>query len=575
MSRCRPAPPAGGRSRGSRHSIPPSRTEAPGASNAHRSHGRTRAVCASAEAPGPLRISGAPPGRGSSPTSRRRCSRVEPRFRGAQRGQDGPGGRRSIQCIEMDPRRAPAEQVGALQRRVRDAELERSLRVVLADLHGGGELGWNVRSAHRREALHLLDVGDGHDARDDGDLDPRGARPAYEVEVPAVLEEELGDEELRAGVHLLLAVAQVGLQVARLDVALGIARAPDAQRPALRVRDFPHQLHQLARVAQAAFGGHEGGLAAGRVTAEREHVVDPLGHDRLDGRLQLVARGAGAGDVRHRLDLQLALDARDHLQRAATGRTPRSPGDAHERGRERVQLADRLEQGLHPRVGLRGEELEGEHRLAALAREAQQIADPQGAPFAASGAPHGSLQLDRVNESSTRPAMSFAFPVTWQPHTSSVTKESALCADSTVGKVGSGSSSGAPPPPTTKYRSPSTSPRTSSSTHASCASETAPACGSAPAPVSNESSTTRCTGPYPREWYAGREGSLKYRLYETPLSVISWFPSVGTSGVRKRRSASSENQRSQSWSSAALTTMSPVCSASRAPSAAAALATRA
>src|SRR6266571_2972299 len=322
-----------------------------------------------------------------------------------------------------------------------------------------GELRRHVRAAHGREALHLLDVGDGHDARDDRHVDPRGARPPDEVEVAAVVEEELGDEELGAGVHLLLAVAQVGLQVARLDVPLRIAGAADAERAALRLGHLAHQLHQLVRVAEAALDGDEARLPPRGIAAQGEHVVDALGHDGFDGGFQLVARRAGAGDVRHRLDLQLALDSGHHLQRAAAGRPSRSPGDAHESGRERVKLADGLEQRLHPRVGLRGEELKGEDGLAALAGEAQQVADPHGAPLAANGAPHGSLQLDRVKESSTRPAMSFALPVTWQPHTSTVTKESALCADSTVGKVGSGSSSGAPPPPTTKYRSPSTSPR--------------------------------------------------------------------------------------------------------------------
>src|SRR5947207_378270 len=52
-------------------------------------------------------------------------------------------------------------------------------------------------AAHRREALDLVDVGDGHDAGQDGHLDSRGPRPARELEVAPVAEEELGDEEVR------------------------------------------------------------------------------------------------------------------------------------------------------------------------------------------------------------------------------------------------------------------------------------------------------------------------------------------------------------------------------------------
>ena len=61
----------------------------------------------------------------------------------------------------------------------------------------------------------------------------------------------------------------------------------------------------------------------------------------------------------------------------------------------------------------------------------------------------------------------------------------------------------------------------------------------------------------------------------TGWSVISWFPTVGTKGVVASRSCSSWNQTRQRSGSFALTTMSPVCSASWACSAAAARATSA
>ena len=55
-----------------------------------------------------------------------------------------------------------------------------------------------------------------------------------EVEVDAVVEEELGDQERGAGVDLGLQVAEVGLEVRRLRVDLREAGAADREVPRRR-----------------------------------------------------------------------------------------------------------------------------------------------------------------------------------------------------------------------------------------------------------------------------------------------------------------------------------------------------
>ena len=70
-----------------------------------------------------------------------------------------------------------------------------------------------------------------------------------------------------------------------------------------------YELHELAGVGEAAVDGHERLLSARRVAAQREHIVDALGEDRLEGALQLVA-------------------SRPHLdERAFNGRDPMSKRD--------------------------------------------------------------------------------------------------------------------------------------------------------------------------------------------------------------------------------------------------------
>ena len=166
------------------------------------------------------------------------------------------------------PGRALGEQVGALERGVGDAEV-------------GHRSGWSARrpssrtqvardrgAAHAREALDLLVVGDRHDPRDDRDVDADVARAGDELPVDRVVEEQLRDQEARAGVDLLLAVAQVALRRLGVDVHLG--EAGGADREVVLVAD---QLDQLAAVLEAALGRRPLGLAGRRVAAQREDVL--------------------------------------------------------------------------------------------------------------------------------------------------------------------------------------------------------------------------------------------------------------------------------------------------------------
>src|SRR5207302_11491912 len=109
----------------------------------------------------------------------------------------------------------------------------------------------DVRAAQRREALDLVDVRDRHDPRDDRQVDAGGTRPPEELEVPAVVEEELRDEEIRPRIHLLLAVAQVLGEIPRLGMSLRIAGASDAEADPALVRDLARELDQIGRMRES------------------------------------------------------------------------------------------------------------------------------------------------------------------------------------------------------------------------------------------------------------------------------------------------------------------------------------
>ena len=169
----------------------------------------------------------------------------------------------------MDAGGAAREQVGALERRVRDAELDHRVGVLAPQLELLEQRAGDRGAAHLREALDLLDVRDRDDPGDDRDLDPDGARLLDPVEVEPVVEEQLRDQEARARRELLAQEPEVVGEVDRLGVHLGKAGGADAQ-----VVVLADQRGQLGRVVQAAGMRAPLGLAPRRVAAQREHVVD-------------------------------------------------------------------------------------------------------------------------------------------------------------------------------------------------------------------------------------------------------------------------------------------------------------
>src|SRR5262249_61309482 len=132
----------------------------------------------------------------------------------------------------MDARCARAQQLGALPGSVLDADLLRSLLVFADPLELGAERRRYLVAGERRDALDLRYVGDRHDAGHERHADPRLAGALDEGEVVPVVVEELRDHDVEPGVDLRLQMADAEAEIATLGMALGVAAADQAQRPA-------------------------------------------------------------------------------------------------------------------------------------------------------------------------------------------------------------------------------------------------------------------------------------------------------------------------------------------------------
>src|SRR5690348_12757305 len=218
----------------------------------------------------------------------------------------------------MNSRRAVAQQVLALLRRVFDSEFRRS-RVVIADfveLHS--EPRRNARAAHGREFLDLVRVENRHDTGHDRNLNAILAQEIAEFVIIRVIEKQLREHVIRTGIDLLFQVSPVDvLALFAGDMALGKAGDADAE-----MVEFANEFHELVGIFKTA-GRQLERSAAGRITAKRENVPNAEAADLLQQRANLLLCGRDAGEMRYRGQAVLALDAVDDFQsliaRAAAG----------------------------------------------------------------------------------------------------------------------------------------------------------------------------------------------------------------------------------------------------------------
>ena len=161
-----------------------------------------------------------------------------------------------------------------------------------------------------------------------------------------------------ADVVLALAAFRMALRIPGAGEAEGIAAASDEGR-------------QLAGVAEAVLRFHERAVAAWRVAAQGEHVLEPGIGEAVEDDGDLVAGMADAGEMRHGLEPVIALDARDDLDRLLARRAAGPVGHRDEAGFERVQVVDGAHEAALACLALGRKELEREHRP----RLAEEVAD--------------------------------------------------------------------------------------------------------------------------------------------------------------------------------------------------------
>src|SRR4051794_28852484 len=98
----------------------------------------------------------------------------------------------------MNSRRSAAQQVDTLRRSMHHSELRQCLRIFPAFLKLGSQF---IRQC-RAETLSVGGARNRHDARDNRYGDPRRARSFAKLPVAAIIEKQLCNEKIDAGIDL-------------------------------------------------------------------------------------------------------------------------------------------------------------------------------------------------------------------------------------------------------------------------------------------------------------------------------------------------------------------------------------
>ena len=228
------------------------------------------------------------------------------------------------------------------------------VRIVLEPGEAGRQPGRDRRAALGREAARLLEVLHRHDARHDRDVDAAGSDAIDVAEVVVVVEEELRDRPVGAGVDLGGEHVEVGVDGRALGVLLGVRRHRDLG--VVEALDAGDQIGGVAvavGVRLVAVADAAGGIAAqgddvahARLPVAPDHVVDRR------------SRLTDAGDVGGRGHRRLADEALDGRVAALGVGAVGAVGDRHEVRPERLELADRPPQRVRSVRRLGREDLE-------------------------------------------------------------------------------------------------------------------------------------------------------------------------------------------------------------------------
>ena len=168
-----------------------------------------------------------------------------------------------------------------------------------------------------------------------GTVTPSGACPRDEVEVHLIVEEEVRNQVTGAGVGLALRVAHVLVAAPPIP---GASPGSTRRRRRTPYAAVMNSMNSLPCASPPSVGTNAPARRRADRRAARARCRSPRRGARRESPCSSSDGRVDAGQVRDRLDVQLAADTSDELHRARADRTARAVRHRHERRLELAQM---------------------------------------------------------------------------------------------------------------------------------------------------------------------------------------------------------------------------------------------
>lgn len=183
------------------------------------------------------------------------------------------------------------------------------LGVILCACQGAKQLSRKARAQGEfRHPFHPLERGDGHDAGDNGNVDPGQPAPFAEIVEIAVVEKKLRADVIGAGIDFGLEVLNFLESIGRVGMTFGEPGHPDPHMGKMFFGEG-HQFHGVAKVLL----GRIPRLLGGRVASQGHDVVDAVFIIPLENPENFIPARLHARQVRHDRQVRLIVQLDDQV----------------------------------------------------------------------------------------------------------------------------------------------------------------------------------------------------------------------------------------------------------------------
>lgn len=229
----------------------------------------------------------------------------------------------------MNARRAQGQQLAALLDAEFDAGFQGLLRIGSDGFEDVVYFLRNGSAARGAETDKTVVIGDGKDARNDAFVDPEFPKPRDVIKILFIVEEKLGNDKVRAGIHFSFEIDRILRFVRRKHMSFRKSRHGNTE---IITEILTHKGNQFIGIMEIVLTRFPVGPFFGRIAAQSQNIADVAAFNFLEDVFDLCFGMHDARQVRHTRDIVCFLDMFNDVDRLIAAASAGAVGAGNEVG---------------------------------------------------------------------------------------------------------------------------------------------------------------------------------------------------------------------------------------------------